>query len=69
MKFHSDFAILEDNADPDLDDEEDDEEEDDLPVEIEAEHEPEEHLIPLIPPAKKRRGRPPGKTNQPKQSM
>ncbi|XP_075693581.1 transcriptional repressor CTCF isoform X2 [Rhinoderma darwinii] len=60
----------EDNAEPDLDDEDDEEEEDDLPVEIEAEHEhePEEPLTPLAPPAKKRRGRPPGKNNQPKQT-
>lgn len=62
-----------DNAEPDLDDEdEDDEEEDELPVEIEGdgehEHNAEQSLTPMPPPAKKRRGRPPGKANQHKQT-
>ncbi|XP_018115894.1 transcriptional repressor CTCF isoform X3 [Xenopus laevis] len=65
----------EDNAEPELDDEDDEddddeeeEEEDETPVEIEADPEPEEPLTPLPPPAKKRRGRPPGKANQAKQN-
>ncbi|KAM5138169.1 transcriptional repressor CTCF [Mantella aurantiaca] len=60
----------EDNAEPDLEDEEDEEEEDELPVEIEGEqeHEADQSLTLMPPPAKKRRGRPPGKTSQHKQS-
>ncbi|XP_078527097.1 transcriptional repressor CTCF [Lissotriton helveticus] len=52
----------EENAEPELDDHE---EEEMLPVEIEAEPEI-EHMTPLSPPTKKRRGRPPGKLNQSK---
>uniref|UniRef100_A0A6I8Q146 Transcriptional repressor CTCF n=1 Tax=Xenopus tropicalis TaxID=8364 RepID=A0A6I8Q146_XENTR len=60
----------EDNAEPELedDDDEDEDDEDETPVEIEADPEPEEPLTPLPPPAKKRRGRPPGKANQAKQN-
>lgn len=44
----------------------DNEEEEETAVEIEAEPEV-EPVVPAPPPAKKRRGRPPGKANQPKQ--
>lgn len=44
----------------------DNEEEEETAVEIEAEP-PVEPVAPTPPPAKKRRGRPPGKANQPKQ--
>lgn len=53
------------NAEPDLDDNDDEEE---PPVEIEPEPEP-QPVTPAPPPAKKRRGRPPGRTNQPKQTQ
>lgn len=53
------------NAEPDLDDNEDEEE---PAVEIEPEPEP-QPVTPAPPPAKKRRGRPPGRTNQPKQTQ
>ncbi|KAL4685866.1 hypothetical protein H8959_001463 [Pygathrix nigripes] len=53
------------NAEPDLDDNEDEEE---PAVEIEPEPEP-QPVTPAPPPAKKRRGRPPGRTNQPKQNQ
>uniref|UniRef100_A0A6I8NGQ7 CCCTC-binding factor n=1 Tax=Ornithorhynchus anatinus TaxID=9258 RepID=A0A6I8NGQ7_ORNAN len=58
-----DSSDSEENAEPDLDDNEDEEE---TAVEIEAEPEV-EPVTPAPPPAKKRRGRPPGKANQPKQ--
>ncbi|KAM4018628.1 transcriptional repressor CTCF [Anomaloglossus baeobatrachus] len=59
----------EDNADPDLDDDEDEEDEDDLPIEMgdhdhEHDHDLEQPITSLSPPTKKRRGRPPGKTNK-----
>ena len=53
------------NAEPDLDDHEDEEEPD---MEIEPEPEP-QPVTPAPPPAKKWRGRPPGRTNQPKQTQ
>ena len=53
------------NAEPDLDDHEDEEEPD---VEIEPEPEP-QPVTPAPPPAEKWRGRPPGRTNQPKQTQ
>lgn len=59
--------IKEENAEPELDENEAEEE---TAVEVEAEAEPEvevEPVVPTPPPAKKRRGRPPGKANQPKQ--
>lgn len=58
--------LLEENAEPDLDDNEDEEE---TAVEIEAEPEVEQEA-PAPPPSKKRRGRPPGKAaTQTKQSQ
>lgn len=61
------------NAEPDLDD---NEEEEEPAVEIEPEPEPQpqpppppQPVAPAPPPAKKRRGRPPGRTNQPKQNQ
>lgn len=58
------FLIFEEeNAEPELDD---NEEEEETAIEIEAEPEV-EPVAPAPPPAKKRRGRPPGKANQPKQ--
>lgn len=63
----------EENAEPDLDD---NEEEEEPAVEIEPEPEPQpqpppppQPVAPAPPPAKKRRGRPPGRTNQPKQNQ
>ncbi|KAL7978887.1 hypothetical protein Chor_013376 [Crotalus horridus] len=58
-----DSSDSEENAEPELDD---NEEEEETAVEIEAEPEV-EPVAPTPPPAKKRRGRPPGKANQPKQ--
>lgn len=55
--------IEEENAEPELDD---NEEEEETAVEIEAEPEV-EPVAPAPPPVKKRRGRPPGRANQPKQ--
>ncbi|KAG8521770.1 Transcriptional repressor CTCF [Galemys pyrenaicus] len=60
-----DSSDSEENAEPDLDDNEDEEE---PAVEIEPEPEP-QPVTPAPPPAKKRRGRPPGRTNQPKQTQ
>ncbi|XP_069918714.1 transcriptional repressor CTCF isoform X3 [Oryctolagus cuniculus] len=60
-----DSSDSEENAEPDLDDNEDEEE---PAVEIEPEPEP-QPVTPAPPPAKKRRGRPPGRTNQPKQNQ
>nr|XP_033796881.1 transcriptional repressor CTCF isoform X4 [Geotrypetes seraphini] len=60
-----DSSDSEENAEPDLDDNEDEEE-----TAVEIEPEPEVQMVNLVPPpAKKRRGRPPGKTNQPKQNQ
>lgn len=57
------FNIEEENAEPELDNIDEEEE---TAIEIEAEPEV-EPVAPAPPPAKKRRGRPPGKSNQPKQ--
>lgn len=66
LPHHLFFLISwEENAEPDLDDNEDEEE---PAVEIEPEPEP-QPVTPAPPPAKKRRGRPPGRTNQPKQTQ
>lgn len=68
-----DSSDSEENAEPDLDD---NEEEEEPAVEIEPEPEPQpqpppppQPVAPAPPPAKKRRGRPPGRTNQPKQNQ
>ncbi|XP_006986872.1 transcriptional repressor CTCF isoform X1 [Peromyscus maniculatus bairdii] len=64
-----DSSDSEENAEPDLDD---NEEEEEPAVEIEPEPEPQpqpQPQAPAPPPAKKRRGRPPGRTNQPKQNQ
>ncbi|OBS58341.1 hypothetical protein A6R68_10575 [Neotoma lepida] len=64
-----DSSDSEENAEPDLDD---NEEEEEPAVEIEPEPEPQpqpQPQAPAPPPAKKRRGRPPGRTNQSKQNQ